>query len=552
MVELIKVVDFNFEYSLAKHKSLSDINLNVNSGDFITIAGDSGSGKTTLLRQMKPELWPVGKRTGEIYFEGQPISKLPKRESAQSIGMVFQNPDDQLVMDNVIQELAFSLENINVPTDVIQQRIAELVSFLGLQDILYENVQNLSGGRKQLVNLAAVLILRPKLLILDEPTAQLDPIATKEFISLLSRVHDELGIAIVMSEHILDDVLPLSNKLWILEHGELKAEGSVAEVLKSISKDSHLKSFIPDVPYLFLQEDLPNKLQLTDLPLTVAQGREVLQANHVKLNGNLQVRADESQQPVVAKLSHLAFEYDKNGNYILNDLNLTVHKQDWLAIIGKNGTGKTTLLKSIMGLLSLRRGRVQLLGKKLSYWLKNTDRFYKEVSYLSQNPSDYFSYDTVREEFVERAKQLKIDNPESAAESMLKKLTIENIADRNPYDASGGEQQLIALGILLFSNPKLLFMDEPTKGLDPIRRQELGNILEKLQIEQELTVVMVSHDMNFSAQFATQCALLFDGKLVAQAEPHQFFADNFFYTTTVNRMLRYQLPKVIQRGEVTP
>ncbi len=417
---------------------------------------------------------------------------------------------------------------------------------------MYENVQNLSGGQKQLVNLAAVLILRPKLLILDEPTAQLDPIATKEFISLLSRVHDELGIAIVMSEHILDDVLPLSNKLWILEYGELKAEGSVAEVLKSISKDSHLKSFIPDVPYLFLQEDLPNKLQLADLPLTVAQGREVLQANHVKLNGNLQVRADESQQPVVAKLSHLAFEYDKNGNYILNDLNLTVHKQDWLAIIGKNGTGKTTLLKSIMGLLSLRRGRVQLLGKKLSYWLKNTDQFYKEVSYLSQNPSDYFSYDTVREEFVERAKQLKIDDPESAAESMLKKLTIENIADRNPYDASGGEQQLIALGILLFSNPKLLFMDEPTKGLDPIRRQELGNILEKLQVEQELTVVMVSHDMNFSAQFATQCALLFDGKLVAQAEPHQFFADNFFYTTTVNRMLRYQLPKVIQRGEVTP
>lgn len=552
MVELVKVVNFNFEYALAKQKSLSDINLTVNSGDFITIAGDSGSGKTTLLRQMKPELWPVGKRTGNIYFEGKPISELPKRESAQSIGMVFQNPDDQLVMDNVIQELAFSLENINVPTDVIQQRIAELVSFLGLQDILYENVQNLSGGQKQLVNLAAVLILRPKLLILDEPTAQLDPIATKEFISLLNRVHDELGIAIVMSEHILDDVLPLSNKLWILDHGQLKANGPVAEVLKSIWQDAHLKNFIPDVPYLFLKEDLPNKLQLTDLPLTVAEGREELQANDVKLNSSLQIRADQSSQPVVAKLSHLAFEYDKNGNYILDDLNLTVHKQDWIAIIGKNGTGKTTLLKNIMGLLSLRRGRVRLLGKKLSYWLKNTDQFYKEVSYLSQTPSDYFSYDTVREEFVERAKQLKIDDPESAAESMLEKLTIESIADRNPYDASGGEQQLIALGILLFSKPKLLFMDEPTKGLDPIRRQELGDILKKLQAEQELTVVMVSHDMNFSAQYATQCALLFDGKLVAQAEPHQFFADNFFYTTTVNRMLRYQLPKVIQRGEVTP
>ncbi len=552
MVELIKVVNFNFEYALAKTRSLININLAINSGDFITIAGDSGSGKTTLLRQFKPELWPVGKREGEILFEGQPISVLSKRESAQSIGMVFQNPDDQLVMDNVIQELAFSLENIDVPADVIQQRIAELVSFLGLQEILYEDVHNLSGGQKQMVNLAAVLILRPKLLILDEPTAQLDPIATKEFISLLNRVHDELGIAIVMSEHILDDVLPLSNKLWILKQGELMADGPTSAVLKQLWTEPHLKNFIPDVPFLFLNQQIAQQLSVTELPLTVLSGRELMQQEHVKVQAETIPRINHDKDTVVAKLSHLSFEYDKNGHYILDDLNLIVHQKDWLAIIGKNGTGKTTLLKAIMGFATLRRGSVKLLDQKLATWTKKPDQFYREVSYLSQTPSDYFSYDTVREEYEERAKQLNWANPKEAAQNMMQDMTIEQIADRNPHDASGGEQQLIALGIILLSNPKLLLLDEPTKGLDPIRRQKLGEILQKRQIEQDLTIIMVSHDMNFSAQFANRCALLFDGKLVAQAEPHQFFADNFFYTTTVNRLLRYQLPNVIERGEVMP
>lgn len=552
VVELIKVVNFNFEYALAKKRSLININLAINSGDFITIAGDSGSGKTTLLRQFKPELWPVGKREGQILFEGQSISELAKRQSAQSIGMVFQNPDDQLVMDNVIQELAFSLENIDVPADVIQQRIAELVSFLGLQEILYEDVHNLSGGQKQMVNLAAVLILRPKLLILDEPTAQLDPIATKEFISLLNRVHDELGIAIVMSEHILDDVLPLSNKLWILKQGELMADGPTTAVLKQLWTEPHLRNFIPDVPFLFLNQQIAAQLPVADLPLTVLTGRELMQQGHVKVQADAKSRISHDENGVVAKLSHLSFEYDKNGHYILDDLNLSVHQQDWLAIIGKNGTGKTTLLKAIMGFITLRRGSIRLLDKKLATWTKKTDQFYREVSYLSQTPSDYFSYDTVQEEYEERAKQLNAATPAEAAQNMMRDMTIDQIANRNPHDASGGEQQLIALGLLLMSNPKLLLLDEPTKGLDPIRRQKLGDILQKRQTDQNLTIIMVSHDMNFSAQFANRCALLFDGKLVAQAEPHQFFADNFFYTTTVNRLLRYQLPNVIERGEVIP
>lgn len=546
-MELIRTVNLNFEYALAKRKSLSDISLAIDSNDFITLAGPSGSGKTTLLRQLKPELWPVGKREGEILYQGEPIAKLSAKTSAQNIGMVFQSPDDQLVMDNVIQELAFSLENIGLPTKEIQKRIAELISFLGMQDLLYEDVQNLSGGQKQLVNLAAVLILRPKVLLLDEPTAQLDPIATKEFISLVKRIHDELGIAVVISEHVLEDILPLSNKMWVVDDGQLQETGTVTDVLQQLWQQPKLRGFIPDVPSIFLQHRLPERLGLERVPLTVVSGRDILQKQQVQFKHVLH-EVEETSKNEVVKLKDVSFEYDKNGQYILDELSLSVNENDWLAIIGKNGTGKTTLLKVMMGMLNPRRGSIKLFGKKLRSWEKPA--LYRQVGYLSQNPAGYFTYDTVTEEYVERAKQVGLANPEQIAQGMMTQMGITKIADQNPHDGSGGEQQLIALGLLLISQPKLLLLDEPTKGLDPIRRVNLGKILKRLQQTQQLTIIMVSHDMAFSARFANKCALLFTGKIVSKDEPHEFFAQNFFYTTMVNRLLRYQLPDVIDREEV--
>lgn len=546
-MELIRTVNLNFEYALAKHKSLSDISLAIDSNDFITLAGPSGSGKTTLLRQLKPELWPVGKREGQILYQGEPISKLSAKTSAQNIGMVFQSPDDQLVMDNVIQELAFSLENIGLPTKEIQKRIAELISFLGMQDLLYEDVQNLSGGQKQLVNLAAVLILRPKVLLLDEPTAQLDPIATKEFISLVKRIHDELGIAVVISEHVLEDILPLSNKMWVVDNGQLQETGMVTDVLQKLWQQPKLRGFIPDVPSIFLQHQLPEKLGLERVPLTVVSGRDILQKQQVRFK-HVPHEIEETAKNEVVKLKDVSFEYDKNGQYILDELSLSVNENDWLAIIGKNGTGKTTLLKVMMGMLNPRRGRIKLFDKKLRSWEK--PELYRQVGYLSQNPAGYFTYDTVTEEYVARAKQVGLANPEQVAQEMMIQMGITKIAEQNPHDGSGGEQQLIALGLLLISQPRLLLLDEPTKGLDPIRRVNLGKILKRLQQEQQLTIIMVSHDMAFSARFANKCALLFTGKIVSKDEPHEFFAQNFFYTTMVNRLLRYQLPDVIDREEV--
>lgn len=546
MVALVETRHLNFEYALSDHKSLSDVTLSVEAGAFIVIAGPSGSGKTTLLRQLKPELQPVGKLTGEILFNSHPINELSTVVSAQSIGMVFQSPDDQLVMDNVIQELAFSLENVGMSSGDIQRRIAELASFLGLQDLLYEDVANLSGGQKQLVNLASVLILRPKLLLLDEPTAQLDPIAAKSFMSLLQRIHDELGITIVMTEHVLDDVLPLADELWFIRAGKITDSNTVSDTLGHLWQQPDARLFVPDVPYVFLNNQLT---QTSGLPLTVVAGRRELREGKAKFKRLVVATAAEPvRRNWAVNLTHVAFEYDRNGNYVLDDLNLKVPENDWLAIIGKNGTGKTTLLKVMMGLLTPRRGTAKLLGKRVNSWHQQS--LYQQVSFLSQTPSDYFSYDTVMAEFVARAEQLGLTDPQQAAQEMLTRLDLMSLANQNPHDASGGEQQLIALGILLLSAPSVLLLDEPTKGLDPVRRQRLGELLKRLQQERGVTIVMVSHDMAFSARFADHCALLFDGQIVSQAEPHQFFAENFFYTTATNRLMRDLVPNLITREEV--
>lgn len=544
MVVISQIKNLNFQYALSQETNLKNINVDIETGDFITLAGSSGSGKTTLLRQLKKELWPVGNRSGEILFNGQSLEDLSASDSAEKIGMVFQDPDSQLVMDTVIQEIAFSLENIGEDSGTIQRKIAELVSFLGFQDLLYTSVHDLSGGQKQLVNLAAVLILQPDLLLLDEPTAQLDPISTKEFINLLQRIHDELGITIVISEHRLDDVLPMSNKVWLMSEGEIIYQGQTKDGILEMWQHEDLTAFIPSVPRLFLNQHLVKPTE--ELPLTVVTGKRALIDNQITLEQK-SFTPDVEATPTILAVKEVSFQYEKNSPYVLEGLSMEVHQGQWLSIVGKNGTGKSTLLKVLMGILTPRRGRISFQQKPLKKW--NQTELFNAIGYLSQKPSDHFSFESVEQEFVQRAKQLNYPNPEQAANEMLTQLGIQKLIQQNPYDTSGGEQQLIALGIILLSHPKVLIMDEPTKGLDPAKKQGLGNLLKQLQ-KQGLTIIMASHDMEFSALFSDKCALLFDGMVTSMEEPHTFFAHNFFYTTAINRMVRYQLPLALTWKEI--
>ncbi|MGG2091765.1 ABC transporter ATP-binding protein [Bacillus sp. S13(2024)] len=540
MVAHAEIKDLSFTYADEESAALCNVSLSVSHGEFVVLAGCSGCGKTTLLKHFKKELLPIGMREGSMYYDGECLHSIPDLLSAQEIGMVFQNPENQLVMDTVIQELAFSLENVGYETTVIQKRIAELISFLGFQDMLHQSVHTLSGGQKQLVNLAAVLVLQPKLLLLDEPTAQLDPIAAKDFLGLLKRIHEELGITIIMSEHRLDEVVPLADRIVFMDKGTIVYDGKPNEVIPEMWKVKSFRPYIPQIPRLFLEWKAEN------VPFTVRDAQKQIHSILNEFQYDTPPHHTEKGD-VLLQAKHVSFQYEKHGPFILQDLMLTVKQGQWTALVGKNGTGKSTLLTLLAGLQKCRRGKVIWEGK-LIHKTEVTERF-KKIGYVSQHPYYHFTHDTVWDELFSRAQQLYKKEANEKVEEMLRKFSILPIRNRHPHDCSGGEQQLIALCTVLLSKPNLLLLDEPTKGLDPGKKEQVGELFQQLQKE-GTTIVMATHDIEFAAKYVDSCIMLFDGKIIMEETPARFFSENFFYTTSVNRFIRKQLPYALTWEDV--
>ncbi|OTY63313.1 cobalt ABC transporter ATP-binding protein [Bacillus thuringiensis serovar yosoo] len=540
MVAHAEINNLSFVYADENEYALQHISLSVQKGEFIALAGGSGSGKTTLLKHFKKELLPIGTRSGEIFYEGVLIEEVADLLSAQEIGMVFQNPENQIVMDTVIQELAFSLENIGLPSHIIQKRIAELISFLGFQDLLHQSVHTLSGGQKQLVNLAAVLVMQPKLLLLDEPTAQLDPIAAKEFLGLLKRINEELGITIILSEHRLDEVIPLATRVVCMDNGRIMYDGSPKIVITDMWGVETFRPFIPQIPRLFLEWNV------RDIPFTVREAQ-------MKMNDFAAISyvnepiAQSEKQEVILSAEHISFQYEKNSPLILHDLSVSIEKGKWVALVGKNGTGKSTLLTILAGLQKARRGKVKWNGKVI-HKIDSKERF-KSIGYVSQHPYYHFTFDTVWDEVYERARELYGEQGKEIAENTLKQFWLYSLKERHPHDCSGGEQQLLALCTTLLSKPTLLLLDEPTKGLDPWKKERVGELFRKLQKE-GTTIVMATHDIEFTAKYVDQCMMLFDGTVIMNDAPKEFFSGNFFYTTSINRFIRKELPYALTWEDV--
>ncbi|AUB63620.1 cobalt ABC transporter ATP-binding protein [Bacillus cereus] len=540
MVAHAEINNLSFVYADENEKALQHISLSVQKGEFIALAGGSGSGKTTLLKHFKKELLPIGKRTGDTYYDGTLLENVPDLLSAQEIGMVFQNPENQLVMDTVIQELAFSLENIGLPSHIIQKRIAELISFLGFQDLLHQSVHTLSGGQKQLVNLAAVLVMQPKLLLLDEPTAQLDPIAAKEFLGLLKRINEELGITIILSEHRLDEVIPLATRVVCMDNGCIMYDGSPKTVITNMWGVETFRPFIPQIPRLFLEWNV------RDIPFTVREAQMKMN-NFSAISYVNELIAQSEKQEVILSAEHISFQYEKNSPLILRDLSVSIEKGKWVALVGKNGTGKSTLLTLLAGLQKVRRGKVKWNGKVI-HKIDSKERF-KSIGYVSQHPYYHFTFDTVWDEVYERARELYGEQGKEIAEDTLKQFWLYSLKERHPHDCSGGEQQLLALCTTLLSKPTLLLLDEPTKGLDPWKKERVGELFRELQKE-GTTIVMATHDIVFAAKYVDQCMMLFDGAVIMNDAPKEFFSGNFFYTTSINRFIRKELPYALTWEDV--
>ena len=524
----------SFAYPEQETKALRDISFNVNQGEFLILCGPSGCGKSTLLRHLKTCLAPHGVLTGEILFNGKPLGEVDERIQSQEIGFVLQSPENQVVTDKVWHELAFGLESLGYDTPTIRRRVAEVAAFFGIENWFYKNVTELSGGQKQLLSLASVMAMSPKILVLDEPTAQLDPIAAADFLALLGKINRELGITVILTEHRLEEAFPFATRVIVMEKGKIICDDVPEKVgLHLRDKDSGMFLAMPTAMRVWAGVE-------TNLscPLNIRDGSDFLTARN-KEKEILPITEEEKHtysDEITLKCDEIWFRYEKDLPDVVKGFSLNLRKGEFYAILGGNGAGKTTSLKVISGLQSAYRGTVTTNGK---------------VGMLPQNPQALFVKRTVREDLYEALRGVKISKEEKDTQvaQVVALCGLSDFLDRHPYDISGGEQQRTALAKILLTAPDILLLDEPTKGFDAEFKVAFAEIIDKLTM-QGVTVLMVSHDVTFCAEYAHRCGMFFDGNIVAEGTPREFFSGNSFYTTPANRMARHLIPDAVTVDDI--
>lgn len=547
-MESFKVQNLNFTYPNRDNKALDNINITIGQGEFVTVCGKSGCGKTTLLRLLKTPLAPFGDISGDIYFNGKVLSSCGTKEQAEGIGFVMQSCDNQIVTDKVWHELAFGLESLGYSTPEIRTRVSEMAAFFGIQNWFYKKVTELSGGQKQILNLASVMVMQPSVLILDEPTSQLDPIAAQEFLKTLEKINRELGTTVILAEHRLEEAFPISDRVIVMDNGRIIADSRPREVGEILKKTGHHMYLALPAP-MRIYGAVENTLQC---PLTVREGRawleEYSQKNELKPDLIPSAKALAEIDNAVIEIKDAWFRYQKDMPDVIKGLNVKIEKGELFAIVGGNGTGKTTALSLISGLNTPYRGKVLINGKSIS----QIPNLYKGVlGVLPQNPQSVFVKKTVYLDLMEILSERKLSKEEKTEriQEIAVLCRIDNLLQSHPYDLSGGEQQRAALAKVLLQTPEILLLDEPTKGMDAHFKREFADILDDLKAK-GITVVMVSHDIEFCAEYADRCALVFDGNITSMGRPREFFAGKNFYTTSANRMARTRLPKAVLAEDI--
>mgnify|MGYP002542945056 FL=1 len=578
-MNLVEIKDFGFSYPESSRKVLEHVNLNIKEGTLNVIMGRSGCGKSTLLRQLKSVLAPAGEKEGEILYRNILLRDTDHRTQSQEIGFVMQNPDNQIVTDKVWHELAFGLESLGYDNATIRLRVAEMASYFGIQKWFYKNVSELSGGQKQLLNLASVMAMHPSLLILDEPTSQLDPIAASDFLETVKKINRDIGTTVLLTEHRLQDIIPYADRVFVMDAGTLFLEGTPREIGTKLKEQHHGMFLSMPVP---MQIYAGTESTLT-CPLTVSEGRqwirEYIEEKGIKkeqiqqANQRLERQGEKNENetagffghfkrqkentPPAIQMKDVWFRYEKDSPDVIQDLSLEVKKGEFYALVGGNGTGKSTTLSLLGRVHQPYSGRIYLDGKDLRSF-SDRELYGGYLGVMPQNPQSIFLKKTVLEDLYSviggKKEKPSSEYPismkkEKAIEGIVSLTHLEGLLNRHPYDLSGGEQQRLALAKVLLLRPKILLMDEPTKGMDAEYKEELGSILKKLQ-SHGMTIFMISHDVEFVAEYADTTGLFFEGNVVTSKKTRDFFAGNNFYTTAANRMARGLFPEAVTGKDV--
>lgn len=541
-MEILSIKDLTFSYPNKENFALQNVNLSINSGDFVVVCGQSGSGKTTLLRMLKKEIAPHGEKQGAVYYKGEDVEKLDDKISAQKIGFVFQKPDQQIVTDKVWHELAFGLESLGYDSDYIRLRVGEMANYFGITSLFRKKTTELSGGQKQLMNLASVMAMSPDVIILDEPTSQLDPITANDFITTLKKINDELGLTVIIIEHRLQEVFPIADKVAVMEDGKVICYDTPRNVCEKLSNHPMSQGF-PSAVRIWQKSDSKG-----ECPLTVKEGRNFINLNFSERK--LPLRNTIPNTEDIITLKDVFFRYEKGGNDILSGTNLSIKKGEHFCILGGNGSGKTTTLKILAGLLKPYRGKVIIDNNKMTK--KTTADFNRlGVAMLPQNPESVFLKSRVIDDYTElcKIKGIEKSNYEDKINSVAEKLGIKDLLENHPYDLSGGEIQKCALGKVLISEPKILLLDEPTKGVDAYSKLSLSKILQEIKFE-GVTIITVTHDVEFASIVADRCGLFFDGEVLSSLVPQEFFSKNNFYTTASSRISRDKFANAVTVDDV--
>ncbi|MBQ6794953.1 MAG: ATP-binding cassette domain-containing protein [Clostridia bacterium] len=500
-MEILNIKNLTFKYPQTAADAIENVSLSVNEGDFVLLCGSSGSGKTTLLRLLKEELAPFGERSGEIMFFNNP-----------TVALVGQNAENQIVSDTVWHNLAFYLESMGEDSNTIRSRVAEIAEFFDLSRLFHKETANLSGGEKQLLNLASVMVTNPDILLLDEPTSQLDPIAARNFIEAVKRLYEETNLTIIISEHRTEELWNFANKVFVAENGRITEHKNSND----ISDDCI------DIPFgvkLFkvLNENGKYSPSIKGI-------REFLKENYK--NDITSIEEPQSAGECALEVKNIYFRYEKNSPDILKGLNFTCNFGSITTILGGNGSGKSTLLSLISKINKPYSGKIHIYGKK--------------VAVLPQNVKTVFTRDTLKEDL-----SLITNNFQRVAEE----LGINHLLDKNPYDLSGGEVQRAALAKILLTEPDIICLDEPTKGIDAKGKGTIQKILKELK-NRGKAVIIVSHDADFTAEISDKCAFLFDDQIVSEGTPRQIFSSNKFYTTYASLASRQQFKNAVTLDDI--